>query len=190
MIIGFFGNVRQGKTLGAVAELKNLYDNGYTIYSNTFLNFKYKPLDMDFLFDIVEKELDIEDNAVFFIDEIHIWLDSRISGSKRNRILSYFLLQSGKLGKNTDYGLIMLFTSQYPDQIDKRLRHTMDIGVQCEKIIYKNIKLFLQTRYIYKGDKSFSYRKILQNPEILYKLYDTRKRIKVVLTDRYDEDIY
>lgn len=187
MIIGFFGNVRQGKTLSAVKELKTYYDNGYNIYSNTWLNFPFKPLTIDYLLDIVEKDLDVEDNSVFFIDEFHIYCDSRISGSKRNRIISYFLLQTGKLGKNTDYGLILLFTSQFPDQIDKRLRHLIDIAIQCEKYVIKDKKLFIQTRYIYKGDKSFSYKKILKNPETYFNLYDTRKKIKYE-PDRYDEE--
>jgi len=187
MIIGYFGNVRQGKTLSAVRELKKFYDAGYTIYSNTALSFPFKPLTLDFILDIVEKDIDIEDKAVFFIDEIHIWLDSRIAGSKRNRIGSYFLLQTGKMGANTDYGLILLFTSQYPDQIDKRLRHVMDIGVQCEKVMFRGEKYFKLNAYFYKGEKSFNKITAYHGNQSLYNLYDTRKKIKIV-KDRYDEE--
>jgi hypothetical protein len=79
MIIGYYGNVRQGKTYGAVLELFLLWLKGYVIYSNTWLAFPFKILTLDYLLDIVEKDLNIEDNAVFFIDEIPIWLDSRCS---------------------------------------------------------------------------------------------------------------
>lgn len=189
MIIGYFGNVRQGKTLSAVRELYKLYLRGYKIYSNTHLNFPYKPLTLDYVLDIVENDLDIEDNAVFFIDEIYIWADSRISGSKRNRIISYFLLQTGKLGKNTDFGLLLMFTSQYPDQIDKRLKHVMDIAVQCEKFIIKKVvKVFVQKTTCFRGEKSFQYVSKFFGTRELYKLYDTRKKIRAILTDRYTDN--
>jgi len=188
MIIGFFGNVRQGKTLSAVIELKKLYDAGYKIYSNTALSFDYTPLTLDFVLDIVEKDLDLPDNSVFFVDEFYIWCDARISGSKRNRIVSYFLLQTGKLGKNTDYGLILLFTAQYSHQIDKRLRSVIDIGIECEKINYGVEKFFIQNVYVYKGSKSFSYRKLIKGLPEYYELYDTRRKIRVEMHDRYHED--
>jgi hypothetical protein len=187
MIIGYFGNVRQGKTLSAVRELKKLYDKGYRIYSNTWLSFPHKPLTLDYVLDIVEKDLDVPDNSVFFIDEIYIWADSRMSTSKRNRVISYFLLQTGKLGKNTDYGLLLLFTAQYPDQIDKRLKHVMDMGVQCRKIEYRGKKYFLQTVYVYKGDQSFNFQRVFAGDGKLYELYDTRKKIRVE-KDRYEEE--
>lgn len=181
MIVGYFGNIRNGKTLGAVDQLYKYYKAGYIIYSNTILKFPYRKLTLKYIIDIVEKNLDVPDNSIFFIDEIHIWLDSRMSPSKRNRIVSYFLLQTGKMGKNTDYGLILIFTSQFPDQIDVRLRHLLDIAVECQKYVLPNKeKLFLQTRYIYKGKKSFNYNTILRNPEKIYKLYDTRKKIKKI----------
>jgi len=188
MIIGYFGNVRQGKTLSAVKELRKFHERGFKIYSNTWLNFEYTPLTLNYLFDIVEQDLSIPDNCVFFIDEMHVWLDSRMSGSKRNRIASYFLLQTGKMGNNTDYGLILLFTSQYPDQIDKRLRHTLDIGVSCEKIIHKNNKYFKLTKYFYKGSKSFNTTKLYKATDEDYKLYDTRKKIMYV-KDKYEEEL-
>lgn len=187
MIIGYFGNVRQGKTLSAVKELKKLYDKGFKIYSNTPLSFPYIPLTLDYILDIVEKELDLPDDSVFFIDEIYIWMDARVSSSKRNRVASYFLLQTGKLGKNTDYGLILLFTAQYPDQIDKRLRHVMDIAVECEKVITSQGHYFIQHVFNYRGKKSFQYKKIFKGTKELYELYNTRKKITMV-KDRYQEE--
>lgn len=187
MIIGYFGNVRQGKTLSAVRELKKFYDEGYHIFSNTWLSFDFTPLELDYILDIVEKGIDVPDKSVFFIDEIYIWQDSRVSGSKRNRIISYFLLQTGKLGESTDYGLILLFTAQYPDQIDKRLRHVMDIAVLCEKISLKGEKYFKLIKYFFRGDKSYSSGKVYRATSDDYALYDTRKRITMV-KDRYYEE--
>ena len=106
---------QQKKIVEKINNISNMRVNLYktlneinNFFQNNLANSKGLLTEQTAAIDIVEKELEIEDNCVFFIDEIHIWLDSRISGSKRNRILSYFLLQSGKLGKNTDYGLIML----------------------------------------------------------------------------------
>lgn len=188
MIIGYFGNVRQGKTLSAVRELYKFYLKGYKIYSNTFLNFPFTPLTMEMLFDVVEKDFDIGDQSVFFIDEAHIWMDSRVSGTKRNRIVSYFLLQTGKLGKSTDYGLILLFTSQYAHQIDKRLRSVIDIAVECTKFEHPSGKYFYQEINVFKGKKSYKKSKVFKGMPAIYELYDTRKKIKLE-RDRYTKDV-
>lgn len=187
MIIGFLGNVRQGKTLSAVKELKKFYDLGYKVYSNTWLSFPHTPLTLDYILDIVEKDLDVPDNSIFFIDEIYIWCDARISASKRNRIVSYFILQTGKLGNNTDYGLILLYTTQYATQIDKRLRNTTDIAVFCEKFSHHGIKYFIQRMHIFKGKKSFIKTTLFTGTTELYSLYDTRRKIRVE-KDRYEEE--
>jgi hypothetical protein len=133
VIIGYFGTVRQGKTLSAVKELYKFYLDGKTIYSNIKLNFPYKPITTDMLLNIVESDLVLDDDSCMFIDEMHIWFDSRISSSKKSRIISYFLLQTGKMGKNTDFGLILLYTTQFRHQVDKRLRSLTDISIDCEK---------------------------------------------------------
>jgi hypothetical protein len=187
MIIGYYGNVRQGKTYSAITELFQLYLNGYKIYSNTWLAFPYTPLTLDFLLDVVEKDLSLDDNSVWFIDEVSIWIDSRASMSKRNKIASYMLQQSGKLGNNTDYGLILIFTAQYPDMVDKRLRHFTDKGIECEKFLVNDEKYFKQNITIFRGRKTYSYCKIIKGNPILFSLYDTRKKIKYE-KDRYSKD--
>ena len=187
MIIVYVGTVRQGKTLGAVIELKKFYDNGYIIYSNTWLSFPYKVLTLEYLFDIVEKELNLPDRCVFFIDEIHIWLDSRVGVSKRNRIVSYFLLQTGKLGIDTDFGLILLATTQFTHLIDKRLKDLIDILAECEKITYRGKKFFKQERTYFRGKKTFKRIIGFEGLKKYYDLYDTRKKITYKKT-RYDED--
>lgn len=187
MIIGYYGNVRQGKTYGCVLELFTLWLQGYKIYSNTWLAFPFTTLTLDYLLDIVEKDLDIPDKCVFFIDEIPIWLDSRCAMGKRNRVVSYFLAQTGKLGSDTDYGLLLYFTAQFPDMVDKRLRHFTDKGVESEKFEINNCKHFLQHITIFRGKKSYSYNKIIKGNTLLYSLYDTRKKIKYE-KDRYSKE--
>lgn len=187
MILGYFGNVGQGKTYGAVVELKRLHDLGYIIYSNTWLIFPYKELTLDFILDIVEKNLSLPDDCVFFIDEISIWLDSRCSMSKRNRIISYFLAQTRKLGKNKDFGLILLFTVQFSHMIDKRLKSFLDVAIESEKVELMGIKIFKQTKCFYKGKKSFVMESMIIGLIENYALYDTRMKIKYE-QDRYKEE--
>lgn len=185
MIIGFVGNVRSGKTLSAVRELYKLWLKGYKIYSNIHLTFEYTPLTRDYVYDIIEKDIDVPDLSVFFVDEIHLWIDSRQSTSKSNRILSYFITQTGKQGKNTDFGLIMLYTTQYPHQIDRRLRSTTDIFVSCNKFNYHNTKIFVcQYLFVYKN---VSYVDSFLGEEALYSLYNTREKVKYERS-RYEKD--
>jgi hypothetical protein len=188
MIIVYVGNVRQGKTLSAVRELKKFYDAGYVIYTNTWVSFPHKILTLNFLLDIVEKEMDLPDRCIFFIDEIHMWLDARVSSSKRNRIVSYFLLQTGKLGIDTDYGLILLATTQFTHLIDKRLRDLVDILGECEKLIYKGKKYFKQEITYFKGKKTYKRIRIFEGTKKLYSLYDTRKKIKIE-HDKYKDGV-
>jgi hypothetical protein len=178
MIIGYCGNIRQGKTLSAVRELFKLYNLGYTIYSNINLNFPYKPLDVDLLTDIVEDKIQITDKKpVFFIDEIHIWLDSRLSMGKKNRIVSYFLLQSGKIGEDSDFGMLLLYTTQFIHQVDKRLRSLTSIIIECEKKEINSHKIIINIEYHFRGKKSFITRSIFY-AETIYKLYNTREVVK------------
>jgi hypothetical protein len=97
------------------------------------------------------------------------------------------LAQTGKLGVNTDYGLILYFTAQYPDMVDKRLRHFTDKGIESEKFEVSGVKHFLQTITIFRGRKSYSYKKIIKGNKLLYNLYDTRKKIKYE-KDRYEKE--
>lgn len=189
MIEMYYGNVRQGKTFGAVIRLFLLWLDGYTIYSNTWLAFPFKPLTLDYILDIVEKDLEIpEDKPVFFLDELGVLLDSRTSMSKRNRIIGYFLSQSGKLSKvNTDYGLILIGTCQFEELLDRRLRKYTDKKIESEKFVYKGEKAFFQTITVYRGKKSYQYNNILVGSPKLYALYDTRKKIRYE-KDRYSKD--
>ena len=174
MIIGYVGNIGSGKTLSAVIELYKLYLDGMKIYSNIHLNFPYYPLTLDILLSYVETKKNL-DGSVIFIDEVHMWVDSRNSANKRNRILSYVWLQSRK--RHCNY----FFTTQYEDQIDKRLRRVTEILVECNKLRYSEVEseyVFLNTINIKKN------RNIIQKKRFFYgdewfNLYDTNEVVKI-----------
>ena len=67
-------------------------------------------------------------NVAIGIDEFHIFCDSRIAASKRNRLISYFALQTRK--RNVS----LYFTTQFLDQVDKRLRRLVDYRIMCEAV--------------------------------------------------------
>jgi hypothetical protein len=181
MIIGYVGNMGDGKTYNAIYDILRLRKlKGCNVYSNTPLKIPHDTLTIEYLENIVEQGIKPKENSIFFIDEIHIWLDSRTSVSKRNRILSYFLSQTRKLSSDYDTGLILMFTTQYVHQIDKRLRSFLDILIESEKISYKGIKMFHLTVHNFKGKKSFTYTMLRQCLSRIYSQYDSKAIIKVV----------
>lgn len=144
MIIGFIGQRNSGKTLTMTIEAYKKYKQGYTIYSNYHLNFPYIPYDVDDLMRFAD-EGKYFGNAIFLIDEIHIYFDSRASGKKRNRIFSYFLNQSSK------NDIDVYYTSQYSRQVEVRLRLNTEVVVEssCKSLVFasKNSKPVLKTNY-------------------------------------------
>lgn len=131
MIIGYFGTRGQGKTLSLVREAYAHYERGYEIFTNIKLNEKYFKkytiLTLDMIMEYVRSEKQFI-KAFFILDEIHIYIDSRSSSSKKNVIFSYFALQTRK--RNVRLG----YTTQFTHQVDKRLRDLTEIEINCDKI--------------------------------------------------------
>lgn len=124
MIIGFVGFRGSGKTLLMVFFAYLLYLSGKKIFSNIKLFFPYEEINP---MDIVTLSPKLE-NAVILLDEIHMLADSRVSGGKQNRYISYFALQSRH--RNCD----ILYTTQQDKQAEKRIRETCDLKVICENM--------------------------------------------------------
>jgi len=128
MIIGYIGTRGRGKTLSMVREAYEHYKKGYEVYSNIKLSKKYfKHYNLISLKEIIEwVKGDIQfKKAVFLLDEVHVYIDSRSGMSKKNVILSYFVLQTRKRDVR------VLYTTQFIDQVDKRLRQPTEVIVQC-----------------------------------------------------------
>lgn len=116
------GDIGSGKSLLCCYFAMVGHSMDKTIYSNLHFKFPYQKLLLEELVDLKTGEiiLDLQD-AVVIIDEAYLWLESRLSTSKRNRIISYFLLQSRK--RNLDVFLV----AHSPHQLDKRARQNCDI---------------------------------------------------------------
>lgn len=177
MIIAFLGTVGSGKTLSAVREAFQYYKMGHTVYANMGLSFPHVKLDKKTFDTLIENKEGLQD-AVILIDEMHIWLDSRSSMKKKNRLLTYFILQTRKRNVR------MLVTTQHMDQIDKRLRNTLDIIVYCKNVSNKTslvtnartiIKQEFWQPYASDPNKPPQQRLILANP--WFDKYDTKEMV-------------
>jgi hypothetical protein len=113
-----------GKTLSMVRLAYSLYLKGYTIYSNFHLNFPFEYFTLKDILEYAENSKNFV-NAVFLVDEAHIFIDARRSSSGRNLALSYFILQTRK------QNVWLFFTTQYYHQVDKRLRASTNAFVEC-----------------------------------------------------------
>lgn len=174
MIITFIGTIGGGKTASAVYEAYKYHQLGYTVYSNIKLSFPSVSLTKEKFDDLVANDHQLQ-NAVLLLDEVHIWLDSRGSMKKKNRAITYFILQTRKRN------IRMLCTTQHLHQVDKRLRDSVDILVFCRNMsnqtstITNDQEVFIEQQYVYqwREDQKPKIKVIYINP--LFQLYDTRE---------------
>ena len=170
MIAGFIGKMGSGKTLSMVRETLKYYNEGYTIYSNFHVEVPYEPLDFTKLFAMAEAQTPLND-VVILLDEVHILLDSRSSMKKENKVVSFWLNQTRKMGVK------LYYTTQHLHQIDKRLRAGTDFFCFCEGIKYlqKEREYFICVNQITDGDNVREERFIGNK---FYKYYDTNQIIQ------------
>lgn len=169
MIAGFIGKMGSGKTLSMVRETLKYYAEGNKIYSNFHLNIPYEKLDFDTLFKMAEAQTPLND-VVILLDEVHILLDSRSSMKKENKVVSFWLNQTRKMGVK------LYYTTQHLHQIDKRLRSGTDFFIFCEGIKYlkKAKEYFICINNVTDGDNTRTERFIGNK---FFKYYDTNEII-------------
>lgn len=92
MLIIVLGNKGYGKSTYITYSLFQLKKKGYTIYTNFELKgIPYEKLNLNDLSSMFEKE-----HVAIAIDEASQYFDSRSSGKKENKYISYLLAQSRK----------------------------------------------------------------------------------------------
>jgi len=161
----------KGKTLSCVKEAFGYYLQGYRILSNMKLRFPYTPINNKYITEFAKNKTEIY-NSVIIIDELHTFMDSRRSVSKKNLLGSYFVTQTRK------QRVKLLGTTQHRGQIDLRIRQNTEIFIDCEKkelpAIYKGNKLILITNHINTRDH-YEKKVFIGNP--YFDLYDTEETI-------------
>ena len=182
MIYGFFGDIGSGKTLTMTRYAYAYYLAGYKIFSNYNLNFPHEKITPDLLKQIVREDLNFDGKTIFCLDEFDMWVDSRSSMSKTNKIIGYFTKQVRKKK------IQMLIATQFKHTLDKRVRGLIRITVLCEPktfdLKYKDDTveplLFIYTTYEKDGRVMFK-KRFFANP--FFNLYDTEELISL------DEDL-
>lgn len=129
MIVGIIGTRGSGKTITMAKTVKEALKKGKIVYTNFKINKKaiekkyhkkIKLLDNKFFKNYKDFKLY---NCALFIDEIYVYIDSRTSGTKRNRLWSYFINQTRK--RDVD----LYFTTQFFRQVEVRLRDNTEFFV-------------------------------------------------------------
>lgn len=171
MIVVFIGNLGSGKTLSMTKFLYADFLKGKRIMANYGLKFPYEKIDFNKAYELLQDE-DLKRVSIG-VDEAHIFLDSRSSSTKKNKLISYFLLQTRKRSIN------LYLTTQYFNQVDKRLRQVTDKLIICSKIKLNSGLLFEND--VYKKNMLGEFEpqaRLFYNPQNFYKLYDTNEIIK------------
>lgn len=171
MIIGIIGRMGTGKTLSAVRYAYNYYKQGYTVYSNIKLNFPHNYVGLQDLIDMTNNQLVLE-KTVMLIDEIGFYIDSRNSQSKRNRLISLWIVMTRKLKTN------LIYTSQYLHQVDKRLRSNTDVIIKCNSKDYKGEK-YTMNLIMTMREFGVSMKRDVYRSRDYYGLYNTYELIKI-----------
>jgi hypothetical protein len=131
MIRIYIGLLGSGKTLSMVRDMINDKKKGKKIITNLVTNFESTTLSKEFFKDFSKDKTGELFNCTLAIDELHIFLDSRRSTSKRNTAISYFILQTRKRG------VTLRGTSQFFSQVEIRLRNVTDYLTECRSYIKK-----------------------------------------------------
>lgn len=124
MIVTFEGQMGSGKSTAAVAFAYEEHEvNDRRIISNVHLNFPSTKFSLEwFLEHLADHEME---NCVLFLDEMYQIADSRSSGSKLNKVFTYFMVQTRK--RDVD----VYFCTHYLDHVDLRLRRSADMRNSC-----------------------------------------------------------
>ena len=148
-----------------------------SVYANYHLNFPFQPVQMK---QLTDPNYNFS-NSVLILDEIHQFLDSRLSATKKNRTTGYFITQSRKRN------LILIYTTQQSGQADKRLRGNTDYFIRCRNLSPKDAteNIFIQWELIDSCNKSM---KFVFKADPYFKLYDTHQVVAFEEDDKKEKD--
>ena len=171
MIVGLEGPIGSGKTIMMTRYLVRDSINGRAIFTNYGLkHIKFTKVDMNKILEMHENQFNLKDCSLG-IDEITVFADCRRSGSKLNRVISYFILQSRK--RNVD----IYFTTQNLNMVDFRLIDYMDFQINCKKVMNRKgevVEGFAQyTVYDIRDIHDIKIKSFMLDIRKYYKFFDT-----------------
>jgi hypothetical protein len=127
-------------------------------------------------------------NSVIGIDELHEYADARNAGSLQNKRVADFFLQS------RHFACDIFYSSQYKDQVDKRIRRITDIDVVCENLFTDLdqdgdddlFQLVIKDRRMPEA----AVRQLRFYAKPVFQLFDSTERINPFLFSRKSEKIW
>lgn len=131
-VTGVYGWKGGGKTtvLTLFMYLEHMLGLKKNMFCNYKLNFSFDWLKGADMIDLTDK---LNDSAIG-IDELHEYADSRNSGTLQNKRVADFFLQSRHTNSNVYY------STQFKDQVDKRIRRITDIDIIVENMFLDSDK--------------------------------------------------
>jgi len=174
MIILFVGGMGSGKTLSMTKHLHEDCMAKKEIYTNYRLTFG-NPTYLTAGFFKNYKDFNVK-NASIAIDEAHVFIDSRSSQSKKNKMFTRFITQSRKRA------VTLYCTTQHFRQVDVRLRNLADLVVECRRVISGNVHYVKNDYYRWQSLGFVRFRTSCFTAAPIYPLYDTTEIID------FDED--
>lgn len=191
MIGIFLGEQHSGKTLALTYFAYDYYKKGFEIYSNYNLEIPHKKLTVDVIKDAVYNKEQFN-KTVFVIDEIYLILDSRNFSKNKNKIFSYFLLQSSKRDVH------IFGTAQYFNTVEKRFRENIKFQCYCNRV-YKNEfgeyafvesedrelteeeneKLYIKLNFIIRKQDTYNVKEQYLKAKPIFNLYDNRELLNI-----------
>ena len=196
MVISIFlGNQNSGKTLSMSYFCKIYFKKGYTIYSNYNLSFHHKKLTKEIIEEYTTSRQQFK-KTVFAIDELYLFFDSRSSGTKSNKIFSYFVTQTSK------NDVVLLGTAQFFNTVEKRFRENVNNIIYCSRVlktkkngfsnVKKNIrflskkyndvlyiKMLLMKKIITGLEENLIKKTLFLKANTMFKNYDTKELIDI-----------
>jgi len=183
IVCGLYGWKGAGKTVSLSLFL--LIEHLQHLRSRLFCNYKLEfPFEWLAGRDMIELERTLDD-SVIGIDELHEYADARNSGSLQNKRVSDFFLQS------RHFACDIFYSTQYKDQVDKRIRRITDIDIVCENLFTDldgdgDDDLFQLTIKDRRMPES-AVRQMRYYAKPVFDLYDSTERINPFVFSRKDE---
>ncbi len=163
VLMAIVGGLGSGKTLSLTYLAYRNYLKGLRIFSNYWLGFPHVKITKT-------SQLEKMVEGFFAGDELWLWLDSRVSSSKRNRIVGKILISSRKKDVNFCY------TTQSFNQVDVRIRRVTDFIAQpvltpredwCRLIVFSYPSLEYVKQFKFRTSKFFPLFKTREIVEML-----------------------
>jgi len=163
MLTVILGNLGSGKTY--VMTLLTYSDNRKILSNYNIKRKNTKKIDVPDL-------LDLPDNIISLMDEAYAWIESRVSGSTLNEVLSSILFHTRKT--NTD---IYLTTPMF-STIDKRFRHQANFIIICSHRNNFNTDNFHFLFYDVDNNSYSNWSLTYSEAKQYFNLYDTYEKVE------------